>query len=290
MADAHAKNHDYHILPLSPWPFLGSLSAFIMAVGAVFLMHKIAISGQQFGPYVFGAGLLGVLYTMFGWWSDVVREANAGDHTRVVQMHHRYGMIMFIASEVMFFVAWFWAYFDASLYSGEVIQYARTELTGAHWPPKGIVPFNPWELPLFNTLILLTSGCTATWAHHALLHDDRKGFKQGLWLTIALGALFSYVQVVEYQHATFGFKNHIFGSTFFMATGFHGFHVFIGTVFLAICLRRAYNGDFTPKQHLGFEFAAWYWHFVDVVWLFLFAAIYVWGSDWGRAATGAVGH
>jgi cytochrome c oxidase subunit III len=290
MADAHAKNHDYHILPLSPWPFIGSLSAFIMAVGAVFSMHKIAVGGQQFGLYIFGAGLLGVLYTMFGWWSDVVREANAGDHTRVVQMHHRYGMIMFIASEVMFFVAWFWAYFDASLYSGEVIQYARTELTGSHWPPKGIVPFNPWELPLFNTLILLTSGCTVTWAHHAMLHDDRKGLNQGLWLTIALGALFSYVQVIEYQHATFGFKNHIFGSTFFMATGFHGFHVFIGTIFLAICLRRAYKGDFTAKQHLGFEFAAWYWHFVDVVWLFLFAAIYVWGSDWGRAAVGAVGH
>jgi cytochrome c oxidase subunit III len=290
MADAHAKNHDYHILPLSPWPFIGSLSAFIMAVGAVFSMHKIAIGGQQFGLYIFGAGLLGVLYTMFGWWSDVVREANAGDHTRVVQMHHRYGMIMFIASEVMFFVAWFWAYFDASFYAGEVIQYARTELTGSHWPPKGIVPFNPWELPLFNTLILLTSGCTVTWAHHAMLHDDRKGLKQGLWLTIALGALFSYVQVIEYQHATFGFKNHIFGSTFFMATGFHGFHVFIGTIFLAICLRRAYKGDFTAKQHLGFEFAAWYWHFVDVVWLFLFAAIYVWGSDWGRAAVGAVGH
>ncbi len=290
MADAHAKNHDYHILPLSPWPFIGSLSAFIMAVGAVFSMHKIAVGGQQFGLYIFGAGLLGVLYTMFGWWSDVVREANAGDHTRVVQMHHRYGMIMFIASEVMFFVAWFWAYFDASLYSGEVIQYARTELTGSHWPPKGIVPFNPWELPLFNTLILLTSGCTVTWAHHALLHDDRKGLKQALWLTIALGVLFSYVQVVEYQHATFGFKNHIFGSTFFMATGFHGFHVFIGTIFLAICLKRAYDGDFTAKQHLGFEFAAWYWHFVDVVWLFLFAAIYVWGSDWGRAAIGAVGH
>jgi cytochrome c oxidase subunit III len=290
MADAHAKNHDYHILPLSPWPFIGSLSAFIMAVGAVFSMHKIAVGGQQFGLYIFGAGLLGVLYTMFGWWSDVVREANAGDHTRVVQMHHRYGMIMFIASEVMFFVAWFWAYFDASFYAGEVIQYARTELTGSHWPPKGIVPFNPWELPLFNTLILLTSGCTVTWAHHAMLHDDRKGLKQGLWLTIALGALFSYVQVIEYQHATFGFKNHIFGSTFFMATGFHGFHVFIGTIFLAICLRRAYKGDFTAKQHLGFEFAAWYWHFVDVVWLFLFAAIYVWGSDWGRAAVGAVGH
>ncbi len=290
MADAHAKNHDYHILPLSPWPFTGSLSAFVMAFGAVLAMHKMAIGGLYIGPYVFGAGLLGVLYTMFGWWSDVVREANQGDHTRVVQMHHRYGMIMFIASEVMFFVAWFWAYFDVSLYPNDAIQYVRTELTGAHWPPKGITPFNPWELPLFNTLILLTSGCTVTWAHHALLHDDRKGLKQGLWLTIALGALFTYVQIIEYSHATFGFKDHIFGSTFFMATGFHGFHVFVGTIFLAICLMRASKGDFTSKQHLGFEFAAWYWHFVDVVWLFLFATIYVWGSDWGRAAASAVAH
>ncbi len=291
MANDHgAINHDYHILPLSPWPFVGSLSAFIMAFGAVLSMHKLAIGGLHMGLYVFGAGLLGVLYTMFGWWSDVVREANAGDHTRVVQMHHRYGMIMFIASEVMFFVAWFWAYFDVSLYPSDTVQYARTALIGAHWPPKGIVPFNPWELPLFNTLILLTSGSTCTWAHHALLTGDRKGLKQGLLLTIALGALFSYVQMVEYHHATFNFGGNIFGSTFFMATGFHGFHVFIGTIFLIICLLRANRGDFTPQQHLGFEFAAWYWHFVDVVWLFLFAAIYVWGSDWGRAAIDAAGH
>ena len=290
MAEAHAKNHDYHILPLSPWPLIGALSAFVMALGAIAWMHKMSIAGLPAGGYVFGAGLLGVLYTMYAWWSDVVHEANTGDHTQVVQMHHRYGMILFIASEVMFFVAWFWAYFDASLYAGEAIQYSRTELTGAHWPPKGIVPFNPWELPLFNTLILLTSGSTVTWAHHALLHDDRKGLKLGLLLTVLLGALFTFVQIQEYKHATFGFSGNIFGSTFFMATGFHGFHVFVGTIFLIVCLVRASRGDFTTTQHLGFEFAAWYWHFVDVVWLFLFAAIYVWGSDWGRAAVEVAGH
>ncbi|MCA3636536.1 MAG: cytochrome c oxidase subunit 3 [Methylobacterium sp.] len=283
MANAHAKNHDYHILPLSPWPFIGSVSAFVMAVGAVMWMKKMTLGGMAVGSYLTIAGLIGVLYTMYGWWADVVREAESGDHTRVVQMHHRYGMILFIASEVMFFVAWFWAYFDAAIFAGEAIQYARTELTGGQWPPKGIAVFNPWELPLFNTLILLTSGTTVTWAHHALLHGDREAVKKALWLTILLGVLFSLVQIYEYSHAAFKFSGHIYGATFFMATGFHGFHVFVGTIFLAVCLARVYKGHFTPKQHLGFEFAAWYWHFVDVVWLFLFAAIYVWGSNFGFA-------
>jgi cytochrome c oxidase subunit 3 len=193
-------------------------------------------------------------------------------------------MIMFIASEVMFFVAWFWAFFDASLFPNEAIQYARVEKLGGVWPPKGIEVFNPWHLPLLNTLILLTSGTTVTWAHHALLTNDREGLKQALWLTILLGALFTIVQVYEYGHAAFGFAGHIYGATFFMATGFHGAHVLIGTIFLAVCLLRAYKGHFTPERHLGFEFAAWYWHFVDVVWLFLFAAIYLWGSHWGMAA------
>jgi cytochrome c oxidase subunit 3 len=284
MADAHAKNHDYHLVAPSPWPFTGSVSAFVMAVGAVMWMKSMTLLGLKVGPLFFGLGFIGVLATMAGWWIDVVNEAHAGDHTRVVQIHHRYGMIMFIASEVMFFVAWFWAYFDASLYANEAVQYARVEKLGGKWPPAGIEVFNPWHLPLLNTLILLTSGTTVTWAHHALLHNDREGLKQGLWLTIILGALFTAVQAYEYGHAAFGFSGHIYGATFFMATGFHGAHVLIGTIFLAVCLLRAYKGHFTPERHLGFEFAAWYWHFVDVVWLFLFAAIYLWGSQWGMAA------
>ena len=184
----------------------------------------------------------------------------------------------------MFFVAWFWAYFDASLFSGEHINYLRYDFTGGHWPPKGIETFDPWHLPLLNTLILLTSGTTVTWAHYALINNDRAGLKQALWLTVILGVLFTICQAYEYSHATFAFKGNIYGSTFFMATGFHGFHVIIGTIFLAICLYRAYLGHFKPDQHLGFEFAAWYWHFVDVVWLFLFAAIYVWGA--GAPAAG----
>jgi cytochrome c oxidase subunit 3 len=284
MADANAKNHDYHLVDPSPWPFLGSVAAFVMAVGAVMWMKTMTMLGLKIGPLLFGMGFIGVLGVMAGWWIDVINEAHKGDHTRVVQISHRYGMIMFIASEVMFFVAWFWAFFDASLFPNEAIQYARVEKLGGVWPPKGIEVFNPWHLPLLNTLILLTSGTTVTWAHHALLTNDREGLKQALWLTILLGALFTIVQVYEYGHAAFGFAGHIYGATFFMATGFHGAHVLIGTIFLAVCLLRAYKGHFTPERHLGFEFAAWYWHFVDVVWLFLFAAIYLWGSHWGMAA------
>jgi cytochrome c oxidase subunit 3 len=278
MAEAHAKKHDYHLVDPSPWPLIGSVSAFVMAVGLVFTLKQMTVGGLALGPYIFGAGILGILYTMLAWWSDVVREATyEGHHTRVVQIHHRYGMIMFIASEVMFFLAWFWAYFDASLYPNDPLQYQRSALTAGVWPPKGIETFDPWHLPLLNTLILLTSGTTVTWAH-PLLHGDRQGLKIGLWLTIILGVLFSICQVYEYSHAAFGFSGHIYGATFYMATGFHGAHVVIGTIFLAVCLYRVYQNHFTPEHHLGFEFAAWYWHFVDVVWLFLFAAIYVWGA------------
>ena len=273
MAEAHAKHHDYHLVDPSPWPFIASVSAFATAVGAVFWMHK----GFSAAPMVFAAGFLGILYTMVGWWRDVIAESHKGDHTRVVQIHLRYGMIMFIASEVMFFVAWFWAYFNTALFPGLTEQMVRHEVIGGVWPPKGIETFNPWHLPLLNTLILLTSGTTVTWAHHALLHDDRNGLKWGLILTVILGACFTVLQAIEYSHAHFAFAGNIYGGSFFMATGFHGAHVIIGTIFLLVCLVRALKGHFTPKQHLGFEFAAWYWHFVDVVWLFLFAAIYVWG-------------
>ncbi len=273
---AGAKNHDYHIIDPSPWPMIGSISAGIMAVGGIYWMHD-----ANWGPWVFALGVMGVLFTMYVWWADVVKEANGGDHTPVVQLHHRYGMLLFIASEVMFFVAWFWAFFNASLFPSGV------EGVGGVWPPDSVHVLDPFELPLLNTMILLCSGTTVTWAHHALIHGDREGLKKGLWCTILLGLLFSGIQAYEYVHASFPFSGNIYGATFYMATGFHGFHVFIGTIFLAVCLKRAYNGDFTPKQHFGFEAAAWYWHFVDVVWLFLFATIYVWGSDFGAAAVAA---
>ncbi len=317
---AHANQHDYHLLDPSPWPILASLSAFVSAIGAIIWMRSTGGGAGLFGvqgPGVFAAGMFGLLAIAFMWWRDIVIEAETGQHTPVVQIHQRYGMLLFIASEVMFFVAWFWAYFDAALfpngtYTLENVQEAigmvkRNEIFGGQWPPVPIemteatIPatgasaeghfkhtFDPWGLPLVNTLILLLSGCTVTWAHHALLQNKRGQLIAGLVMTVALGALFTVLQYIEYGHAAFTFAGHTYGSTFFMATGFHGAHVIIGTIFLGVCLLRAMKGHFTPKQHFGFEAAAWYWHFVDVVWLFLFACIYVWGA--GEIAATAAGH
>jgi cytochrome c oxidase subunit 3 len=192
----------------------------------------------------------------------------------------------------MFFVAWFWAYFDAALFPAGTFQPAniteqigmvqRNEFTGGTWPPQASdtfrSTFDPWGLPFVNTLILLLSGVTVTWAHHAMLENNRKHLVLGLLCTVLLGILFTFCQAYEYGHAAFSFSGNIYGATFFMATGFHGAHVIIGTIFLLVCLLRALKGHFTPKKHFGFEAAAWYWHFVDVVWLFLFVSIYVWGA------------
>jgi len=271
---AGTKNHDYHILAPDPFPIIGAFSALALTGGGVMWMHDNA-----YGKFVFFAGLIGVLFTMYSWFGNVIREGKQGDHTPVVQLHLRYGMILFIASEVMFFVAWFWAFFGAALFP------SAAETVGAVWPPKGIEVIDPFGFPLLNTMILLCSGTTVTWAHHALIHGDREGLKKGLLATILLGVLFTSIQGYEYIHAPFAFKGNIYGATFFMATGFHGFHVLVGTIFLTICYLRAVKGDFTPKAHFGFEAAAWYWHFVDVVWLFLFVSIYVWGG-WGATVHG----
>jgi cytochrome c oxidase subunit 3 len=271
---AGAKNHDYHILPPDIWPFVGAMSALTMTSGLVLFMHKV-----PGGSSVALAGLLGVALTMFSWWGKVINEAHEGHHTPVVQLHQRYGMILFIASEVMFFVGWFWAFFDFSLFPSKI----AVDVIGGQWPPKAIKEvMNAFDLPLLNTLILLCSGTTLTWAHHALIQGNRADLKRGLWATILLGMMFSSIQAYEYAHAPFAFGKNTYGSAFYMATGFHGFHVIVGTIFLIVCLVRAYRGEFTPRQHFGFEAAAWYWHFVDVVWLFLFVAIYVWGN-WGAA-------
>jgi cytochrome c oxidase subunit 3 len=227
--------------------------------------------------WVFWAGLVAVLYTMFAWWSEVVAESRVGDHTAVVRIGLRYGFILFVMSEVMFFFAWFWSFFKHAMYPMHP-EGLSPAIDGA-WPPAGIETFDPWHLPLINTLILLCSGAAATWAHHALVHEDnRKDIKQGLQIAILLGLSFTVFQADEYTHAAFGFAGNIYGANFFMATGFHGFHVVVGTIFLFICLLRVQRGHFTPENHLGFEAAAWYWHFVDVVWLFLFCAVYIWGG------------
>ena len=298
---AGAKNHDYHILPPSPWPLMGAFAALVLASGGIMWMKSAAHA-----PIVFGIGVMLVLATMFFWWGDVIKEAHEGDHTPVVQLHLRYGMVLFIASEVMFFVGWFWAFFDFSLFPAPVVWDAASKTASlvtdsgaaaaAVWPPKGIEVIDAFKFPLLNTIILLLSGTTVTWAHHALIHNQRggemkglwgllgvgenDGVKKGLWLTILLGLTFSSIQAYEYSDAPFPFKGLNYGASFFMATGFHGFHVLIGTIFLIVNLVRVYRGDFTPRQHFGFEAAAWYWHFVDVVWLFLFVTIYVWGG-WG---------
>ena len=265
---AHEKNHDYHILPPSIWPLVGALSAFVMLFGAVLWM-------RDSGPWIFLIGLAGVLYTMYAWLSEVVIESNQGDHTPVVWICLRYGFILFIMSEVMFFAAWFWSFFKHALYP----MGPQSPAVDGVWPPVGIETFDPWHLPLINTLILLCSGAAATWAHHALVHEDnRQDVKNGLILAVVLGLLFTFFQAYEYSHAAFGLAGNIYGANFFMATGFHGFHVIIGTIFLFVCYLRVRAGHFTPEKHVGFEAAAWYWHFVDVVWLFLFAAVYIWGG------------
>ena len=287
MAD-HAVHHDYHILPPSPWPLVASIAATIMMIGAVMWMK--GLFGLPAGTnWVFFSGLAGVLFSMFGWWADVIKESRQGDHTPVVSLGLRYGMVLFIASEIMFFAGFFWIFFEMAIFNEartlipEFGNWTDTAAAWSTWPPRGVEVLDAWQLPLLNTVILLLSGTTVTWAHHALQVGDRNAAKIGLAITIALGALFTAVQAYEYYHILHenlffneeALNSTLYGSIFFMATGFHGFHVLIGTIFLIICLGRLLAGGFTPQKHFGFEAAAWYWHFVDVVWLFLFAFIYV---------------
>jgi cytochrome c oxidase subunit III len=258
----------YHLLDPSPWPLVGALGGGLTVVGIVMAAH--------YGSYaLLVIGLVIVLATMFLWWRDVLRESRAaGVHTPVVRLGLRYGMMLFIASEVMFFVAFFWAYFNYALFPEHVLGTATPM-----WPPAGIHTFDPFHLPFLNTMLLLLSGCTVTWAHHSLLEGDRRGLVVGLGLTVLLGLSFTTCQIVEYSNAPFHFAGGgIYPAVFFLATGFHGFHVIVGTIFLIVCWLRARAGQFTPQRHFGLEAAAWYWHFVDVVWLFLFVAVYWWGA------------
>ena len=259
----HETWHPYHLVEPSPWPMIAALSTLVLAIGGVLFMHNI-------DKIVFFIGLGLLLFTFFGWWRDVIRESNvSGVHTTAVQRGLKMGMGLFIASEVMFFAAFFWGYFHSAL--------NPTEAIGHVWPPKNIITLDPFHLPYLNTLLLLLSGTTVTWAHHALLHNMHKDVIKGLMLTVVLGFIFTCVQGIEYHHATFSLKDGIYPSSFYMATGFHGVHVIIGTIFLFVCLMRAKRGEFSSTHHVGFEAAAWYWHFVDVVWLFLFVSIYWWG-------------
>lgn len=260
------QKHLFHLVDPSPWPILTAFSAMSMLFGVVMYMHSFVN-----GLLTLYISIFTVLYNSVLWWRDVIREGTfEGHHTSVVQKGLTYGMLLFILSEVVFFFGFFWAFFHSSL--------VPTIEIGAVWPPSGIQVFNPWHIPFLNTLILLLSGFTITWAHHAMLSGDRKSVIRGLEYTICLAVAFTYLQWVEYTEASFSISDGIYGSTFYMATGFHGFHVIIGTIFILVCLIRVYYYHFTKEHHFGFEAAAWYWHFVDVVWLFLFTTIYWWGS------------
>ena len=291
MAEAHA--HAKRTTIISSIRALGRSSArsgrFVLAVGALHVLH--VEEGRRPATLVRAPGPLLVIFTMFGWWRDVIKEAHEGYETPVVQLHLRYGMILFIASEVMFFVAWFWAYFDAALFPDDAVTYARTQVLGGQWPPIPSADTGVAGARQLQAHLRSLGSALRQHADPADLGHDRhlgapfaaperpQGASSGACVcTVVLGVLFTAFQAYEYMHAGFGFANHIYGSTFFMATGFHGFHVIVGTIFLTVCLVRAMRGDFTPKQHFGFEAAAWYWHFVDVVWLFLFTCIYVWGA------------
>lgn len=261
------QRHPFHLVDPSPWPFVASLSAFSCVIGGVLYMHAY-VQGEV--VLLFGFTMLIII--MFVWWRDVIREATfEGHHTGIVQRGLRYGVILFIVSEILFFFAFFWAFFHSSL--------APAVEIGSMWPPKGINVLNPWEIPFLNTLILLLSGCTITWAHHAIVAGYRTQGILGLFLTIFLALIFTSLQGFEYSMADFCLSDGIYGSTFYMATGFHGFHVIVGTIFLVVCIMRLFKYHLTKQHHFGFEAAAWYWHFVDVVWLFLFVSIYWWGGS-----------
>jgi len=259
----------YHLVDPSPWPLLGSLGGGLTVLGIVLAAHY-----DNYALLVIGLAI--VIGTMFFWWRDVLKESRtSGTHSAVVRLGLRYGMMMFIASEVMFFVAFFWAYFNFALYP----EHMSGVEGAAVWPPAGLHTFDPFHFPFLNTMILLLSGCTVTWAHHSLIEGDRRGLIAGLACTVVLGLSFTCFQIIEYSDAPFKFVGGgVYPSTFFLATGFHGFHVIVGTIFLAVCWFRARDGQFSPDRHFGFEAAAWYWHFVDVVWLFLFVCIYLFGA------------
>jgi len=256
--------HSYHLVDPSPWPFTASLGAFMLAIGLVLYMHKF-VGGWS----LLMTGFLLIFYVMFTWWRDVIREATFEDqHSVVVQKGLRFGMILFIVSEIMFFFAFFWAFFHSSL--------APVFSIGGVWPPKAITVMDAFTVPLTNTFFLLSSGATVTWSHHAIMVRAKKQALVGLFFTLILAILFTSLQVFEYVNASFNISDGIYGSCFFLLTGFHGFHVLIGTIALFCSFIRIIFNHFTDKHHFGFESAVWYWHFVDVVWLFLFVSLYWW--------------
>jgi cytochrome c oxidase subunit 3 len=263
----NVHKHPYHLVDPSPWPFIISFGLFFFTFGTAMFFH-----GYTGGKILTFTGFSIIILVFYTWLRDIVREAvYEGQHTKQVQLGLRNGMLLFIFSELLFFISFFWAFFHSAL--------APTPEIGSLWPPLGIETINAWGVPLLNTIILLSSGATITWAHHAIVYGDRKNAILSLVITISLAVFFTLIQGLEYVESTFSISDSIYGTTFFLLTGFHGLHVIIGTIFIIVSTVRLINHHFTKQHHFGFEAAAWYWHFVDVVWLFLFVAVYWWGGN-----------
>nr|WRQ18178.1 cytochrome c oxidase subunit 3 [Igerna tenuicaula] len=258
------KNHPFHLVDNSPWPITGSLGLMTVTSGMILWLHKMNQTLMLIGISI-------ILMTMYQWWRDITRESTfQGMHTIKVSLSMKIGMIMFIASEIMFFLSFFWAFLHSSLSPNVEI--------GMLWPPKNIKVFNPMNIPMLNTMILLSSGMSMTWAHNAMLNKNYSQLIQSMVITITLGIYFSTLQFYEYLMSSFSLSDSIYGSTFFMSTGFHGIHVMIGTVFIIVSTMRVMCLHMSKTHHIGFEASAWYWHFVDVIWLFLYMLVYWWGS------------
>nr|YP_010586477.1 cytochrome c oxidase subunit III [Pseudoneureclipsis achim]UZZ44278.1 cytochrome c oxidase subunit III [Pseudoneureclipsis achim] len=255
-------NHPFHLVNPSPWPTLSAISLMITMSGTIMWFHEKS-------SLLMLSGMTILTLITIQWWRDMTRESTfQGMHSKKVVLNMKYGMILFIVSEILFFTSFFWAFFHNSL-SPDISM-------GNNWPPKNIETFNPFKIPLLNTLILLSSGITVTWTHNSMLNNKLNKSLISLMITILLGIYFTVIQAIEYMNSPFSISDSIYGSTFFMTTGFHGAHVIIGTTFLITAMVRIKANHMSTTHHIGFETAAWYWHFVDIVWLFLFSFMYWW--------------
>lgn len=257
-----SHNHPFHLVTLSPWPLLISFRLIFILIGSIKWFHE-----SNYDLIILR--FLTTLLINFQWWRDITRERTfQGFHTKNVQKLLRIGIILFIISEIFFFLSFFWTFFHISLSP-------RIEI-GEIWPPKLILPFNPYNIPLLNTIILLSSGISITWSHYRILNKKFLERLISLNITILLGFYFTILQIFEYNESSFRISDSVYGSTFFLITGFHGLHVIIGTLFIIISILRLINYQFSPTHHFGFEARSWYWHFVDVIWLFVYISIYWW--------------
>lgn len=258
------KNHPFHLVDKRPWPISGSIGLMSITTGIVIWLHLNEL-------WLINLGVLIILLTIIQWWRDVIRESTfQGIHTKKVVKRIKWGIILFIVSEIIFFSSFFWAFFHSSL--------SPSVEVGIQWPPIGVKPFNPIGIPLLNTIILLSSGISITWAHNTIINKNYNQTLKGIYLTVILGIYFSILQAIEYYEAPFTIADSVYGSTFFIRTGFHGLHVIIGTIFIMVSTIRIAKLHISSYHHVGFEASAWYWHFVDVVWLFLYISVYWWGS------------